>query len=128
MKHVRSVAPILAAAAVLALPAAANAGPIPTRVSITSYAHYVSPLVINLGVRVLCEEGQSYRLTADVLQNGTWGFGQVGGECTGHTDTVVMEVEWRSDDPHGWQLGGAQAYLSFCASTCGEDARLIHIV
>ena len=105
MRHVRLVTPVLAAAAVLAVPAAANADHRETRVSITSYAHYVSPAVINLGVRVLCEKGQSYTLTADVLQNGTWGFGQVGGECTGHTETVGMEVRWWSDDPSGWQLG-----------------------
>lgn len=128
MRHVRLVTPVLAAAAVLAVPAAANADKTPTRASITAKAEYVTPQTINLEVRLSCEEGQSYTLTADVLQNGTWGFGQVGGECTGHTEAVGIEVRWWSDDPSGWRLGGAQAYLNFCASTCGSDARLIRIV
>lgn len=106
MRHVRLVTPILAPAAVLAVPAAANADKTLTRTSITAKAEYVSPQTIILEVRLSCEEGQSYGLTADVLQDGRWGAGVTSGECTGHTQTVLVQVN--GGDSSAWRLEDAQ--------------------
>ena len=129
MIRLRFVA-VLAAVAALALPAAANAGPDPTRVSFASHASYVSPQQLNLEVRVSCSTGLSYGVGASVLQQQgpfvqTYGDGFASGVCTGQTQKVAVSIF--SFSYPGWQLGDAVASVYACAFTCDSSSREIRI-
>lgn len=121
---------ILAVAAVLALPAAAAAGPNPTRVSLSPTANYVSPQQINLEVGLSCEEGLFYSISVGVLQQQgpfmqVFGNGFTSGQCTGKHQKVAVPVF--SFSFPGWQLGDALADVRACAFTCDSAARSIRI-
>jgi hypothetical protein len=121
---------VLTAAAALAAPAVASAGPDPTRTTLSPTATYVSPGQVNLQVGLVCEAGVFYNVSAQVLQQQglfvqVFGNGFVSGQCTGGHQKVAIPV-FASSFP-GWQLGDALANVSACAFTCDSTARSIRI-
>ena len=126
MRHVRLVTPLLATAAILAIPSVASADKTPPRASIAAKAILVSPEQINLEVRLKCEEGESYYIVADVFQQ-KWGIGVATGQCTGGNQDVTVQVNPSSEIPP-WQVGAADAYINFGTPTdFDSEARTIRI-
>jgi hypothetical protein len=120
---------ILGVAVALAAPAAALAGPDPTRVSLAPAAVYASPQQLNVEVALTCDEGLFFSISASVLQQGpfgqVFGSGFTQGRCTGTHQKLAVAVTTFAFP--GWQLGDALASVSACAFTCDSAARSIRI-
>ena len=128
MRHVRLIT-VLAAAAVLAVPAAASADPGLTRGTLPSTATWASPQQVNIDVTLTCNEGVYYNVFVGLLQQQSafmqvYGEGFASGPCTGRHQRVALSIFAFP----GWQLGDAIARLSVCAFTCDSADRAIRIV
>jgi hypothetical protein len=120
---------VLTALAPLALPATANADPVPTRVAISQNAYYVTSGTIDLQLAISCTPGWNYSVQVQVIQpqgfNQVFGNGFVSGLCTGQHQKLAVAV-FSSFFP-GWQLGDAVASVTACALGCDTATRGIHI-
>jgi hypothetical protein len=121
-----------ATAALLALPAAANADAGPTSVKLAENASYISPVQINVPVALSCTAGQGYWVSVSVVQPQGFGFtmfggGNANGQCTGQQQKIVVSV-YPFNYYGSWILGDASATAEACSWTaCASDTKQIHV-
>ena len=120
---------VLTALAPLAVPATANADPIPTRVAISQTAYYVTSGTMVVQLSLACTPGWNHFTQVQVVQpqgfTQVFGNGFVSGPCTGQHQKLAVTV-FSSFFP-GWQLGDAVVSVIACAEGCDTATREIRI-